>query len=113
MAALEQGNGESLEEMDMSAWYEAALAKGTAADDVTIVEANDAGAAPPMRSSYQIFLDAHFAVTCVADIISMELSRSSSLRLRWDTGRLPQIHSGEKVQNVSVQLSARCKGNGR
>ena len=28
----------------MPAWYEAALAKGTAADDVTIMEAEDAGA---------------------------------------------------------------------
>lgn len=46
MAALEHGNGESLEEMDISALYEAALeeAEGTAADDVTIVEAEDAGA---------------------------------------------------------------------
>ncbi len=46
MAALEHGNGESLEEMDISALYEAALeeAEGIVADDVAIVEVEDAGA---------------------------------------------------------------------
>ncbi len=45
MAALEHGSSESLEEMDISALYEAALeeAEGPVEDDVSIVEANNAG----------------------------------------------------------------------
>jgi hypothetical protein len=43
MAALENGNGDSLEEMDISALYEAALeeAEGPVADDVSIIEAEE------------------------------------------------------------------------
>ena len=48
MAALKHGNGESMEGMDISALYEAGLeeAESTAADDVTIMEVEDAGASP-------------------------------------------------------------------
>ena len=46
MAALEHGSSESLEEMDISALYEAALeeAEGPLEDDVCIAEAENAGA---------------------------------------------------------------------